>query len=136
MPQLGESIAEATIVNVGIKVGEQVSGDQEVIEVETNKAVMSVTTPCAGRVEELLVEVQQSYPVGAVLGYLDVSEEDAARLGPQPAPAAVPPRGRGGAASRQERRAARGGADRPRPAGARTCRRRELHVPPHEGAHE
>lgn len=91
MPQLGESIAEATIVNVGIAVGERVSGNQEVIEVETNKAVMSVTTPCAGRVEELLVEVQQSYPVGAVLGYLDVSEEDAARLGPQPAPAAVHP---------------------------------------------
>jgi len=81
MPQLGESIAEATIVSIGIKVGEQVHGDQEVIEVETNKAVMSVTTPCPGRVEELLIEIRQSYPVGAVLGYLEASEEEAAKLG-------------------------------------------------------
>ncbi|SRR5579862_8912504 len=81
MPQLGESIAEATVVSIGIKAGDEVGGDQEVIEVETNKAVMSVTTPCAGRVEELLAEQGQSYPVGATLGYLEVSAEDAAKLG-------------------------------------------------------
>jgi len=91
MPQLGESIAEATIVSVGIKVGEQVKGDQEVIEVETNKAVMSVTTPCPGRVEELLVEIRQSYPVGAVLGYLDASDEEAAKLGLDAAPSPLAP---------------------------------------------
>ena len=45
MPQLGESIAEATVVRLTVTVGEQVECDQEVIEVETNKAVMSVTTP-------------------------------------------------------------------------------------------
>jgi pyruvate/2-oxoglutarate dehydrogenase complex dihydrolipoamide acyltransferase (E2) component len=88
MPQLGESIAEATIVSIAVKIGDQVHADQDVMEVETNKAVMSVTSPCPGRVEKLAVELQQSYPVGAVLGYLDVTSEDAARLGfDQPAPA-------------------------------------------------
>ena len=44
MPQLGESIAEATIVDIKVKPGDEVVTDQEIIEVETNKAVMGVTT--------------------------------------------------------------------------------------------
>src|SRR6478752_9444920 len=81
MPQLGESIAEATIVALPFSVGDTVEEDQDVIEVETNKATMSVTSPCRGRIAEILVEVQQSYPVGATLGFLDVDDAEAARLG-------------------------------------------------------
>jgi pyruvate/2-oxoglutarate dehydrogenase complex dihydrolipoamide acyltransferase (E2) component len=81
MPQLGESIAEATIVNISVTPGEMVDADQDVLEVETNKAVMSVTSPCRGKVEDWLVQVQQSYAVGAVLGYLDATAEEAARVG-------------------------------------------------------
>ena len=90
MPQLGESIAEATIVRLPFAVGDDVQGDVEIIEVETNKATMGVTAPCSGRLAELLVELQQSYPVGATLGWLEVSEDEAARLGldvAAPAPA-------------------------------------------------
>jgi len=81
MPQLGESIAEATIVTISVTPGEMVDADQDVLEVETNKAVMSVTSPCRGKVENWLAEVQQSYAVGAVLGYLDATQEEAARVG-------------------------------------------------------
>ncbi len=81
MPQLGESIAEATIVNYLVKVGDTVTADQDVIEVETNKATMNVSSPCAGQVAELGARIDESYPVGAVLGYLEASAEDAARLG-------------------------------------------------------
>ena len=38
---------------------------------------MNVASPCAGRVEKLLVKLNESYPVGAVLGYLEASKEDA-----------------------------------------------------------
>jgi pyruvate dehydrogenase E2 component (dihydrolipoamide acetyltransferase) len=48
MPQLGESIAEATIIRFSAQVGEAVTSDQEIIEVETSKAVMGITTPCDG----------------------------------------------------------------------------------------
>src|SRR5947207_2464910 len=92
MPQLGESIAEATVVRLPFAVGDAVQGDAEIIEVETNKATMGVTAPCSGRLAELLVELQQSYPVGATLGWLEVSEDEAARLGldvAAPAPAEV-----------------------------------------------
>ncbi len=81
MPQLGESIAEATIVRLPFAVGDDVQGDAEIIEVETNKATMGVTAPCSGRIAELLVELQKSYPVGATLGWLEVNEDEAARLG-------------------------------------------------------
>jgi pyruvate/2-oxoglutarate dehydrogenase complex dihydrolipoamide acyltransferase (E2) component len=81
MPQLGESIAEATIVSLLVKVGDQVKTDQDLIEVETSKATMNVASPCPGRVEKLAIKLNESYPVGAVLGYLEASVEDATRLG-------------------------------------------------------
>jgi pyruvate/2-oxoglutarate dehydrogenase complex dihydrolipoamide acyltransferase (E2) component len=80
MPQLGESMAEATIVAIKVKPGEKVATDQEVIEVETDKAVMGVTTPCAGEIAGIEAQVKQVYPVGAVLGYVEASEADAARF--------------------------------------------------------
>jgi pyruvate/2-oxoglutarate dehydrogenase complex dihydrolipoamide acyltransferase (E2) component len=80
MPQLGESIAEATVVRLTVKVGDPVKSDQEVIEVETNKAVMSVTTPCDGVIESFEAEVNETYPIGNVLGYIEASVEDAERL--------------------------------------------------------
>ena len=81
MPQLGESIAEAIITNLLVQPGDEVQVDQDLLEVETNKATMTVTSPCAGTVEKLLVKLQESYAVGAVLGYVKASAEDAARLG-------------------------------------------------------
>jgi pyruvate/2-oxoglutarate dehydrogenase complex dihydrolipoamide acyltransferase (E2) component len=81
MPQLGESIAEATVVNLLVQVGDKVRTDQDIIEVETSKATMNVASPCPGRVEKFLVKLNESYPVGAVLGYLEATQADAARLG-------------------------------------------------------
>ena len=89
MPQLGESIAEATIVDIKIKPGDEVVEDQEIIDVETNKAVMGVTTPCKGKIDKITVQLKETYPVGAVLGYVEASEQDAARFAknrPSPPP--------------------------------------------------
>jgi len=81
MPQLGESIAEATVINLLVPVGAHVQMDEDIIEVETSKATMNVASPCPGRVEQFLAKPGESYPVGAVLGHLQASQEDAARLG-------------------------------------------------------
>ena len=87
MPQLGESIAEAAVISFLVKPGDQVQADQDVVEVETNKATMNVTSPCAGRVEKLVVKLNDSYPVGTVLGYVEATVEEIARLGlDEPAP--------------------------------------------------
>ncbi len=81
MPQLGESIAEATVIRLGIAVGDAVRTDQEIIEVETNKAVMGVTTLCNGIVSEIKAQEGISYSVGTLLGLLEVTAEEVARTG-------------------------------------------------------
>lgn len=81
MPQLGESIAEATVIRLGVAVGDAVRADQEIIEVETNKAVMGVTTLCNGIVSEIKAQEGVSYSVGSLLGLLEVSDEEVARTG-------------------------------------------------------
>lgn len=81
MPQLGESIAEATLVRLVLNPGDSVEADSDVLEVETNKAVMEVTAPCNGVISEISAEVGSSYPVGAVLGYIEITDDEVRRLG-------------------------------------------------------
>ena len=87
MPQLGESIAEATVVGIFFQPGSSVEGDQDILEVETQKATMAVTSPCTGTVVEWNIQLQESYAVGATLGYLECTDAEARRLGlDSPAP--------------------------------------------------
>ena len=96
MPQLGESIAEATIIAFLIKPGDEVAADQDIIEVETNKATMNVSAPCSGIVQKFTAKLNESYPVGAVLGYVEMSVAEAQRLGlDKPAPEETQPPGNG-----------------------------------------
>ncbi|MGJ8656346.1 MAG: dihydrolipoamide acetyltransferase family protein [Akkermansiaceae bacterium] len=81
MPQLGESIAEATIIRFNVAVGDTVEVDQEIIEVETNKATMGITTLCGGVVKEILAEEGTSYAVGSVLGTVEATEDEIERTG-------------------------------------------------------
>src|SRR6185436_7988313 len=81
MPQLGESIAEATIIGFLAQAGDNVEADQDVVEVETNKATMNVSSPARGRVHRWIARRDESYAVGAVLGYLEVTKEEAERFG-------------------------------------------------------
>ena len=96
MPQLGESIAEATIVSIAFSVGDRVDLDTDIMEVETNKAIMGVTVPCAGVLKEITATIGESYPVGGTLGFLEITQEDAERLGinnaPQPPIEKAPPK--------------------------------------------
>lgn len=81
MPQLGESIAEARIVNFLIPPGGNVEADQDLIEVETDKATMTVAAPCKGRIEHFSAQLNESYAVGATLGQIEATREELARLG-------------------------------------------------------
>ncbi len=87
MPQLGESIAEARIVNFLVKAGDSVEADQDLIEVETDKATMTVASPCKGKIEIFSAKLDESYAVGATLGKIEATKEEATRLGLDVAPA-------------------------------------------------
>lgn len=84
MPQLGESIAEATIMQLLVQPGDTVQADQEVFEVETNKAVMGVTTVCGGTIVSLDVSAGETVPVGAIMGIIEATEEEIERSGATP----------------------------------------------------
>jgi pyruvate/2-oxoglutarate dehydrogenase complex dihydrolipoamide acyltransferase (E2) component len=90
MPQLGESIAEATIIRILIEAGGTVEAGGDIFEVETNKATMAVTAPCGGRVSQILAVPQTSSAVGSTLGTLEITEEAAQSLGISDAPQ-IPP---------------------------------------------
>ncbi len=81
MPQLGESIAEARIITFLVKPGDNVEADQDLIEVETDKATMTVASPCKGRIEKFSAQLEESYAVGATLGQIEATVEEVARLG-------------------------------------------------------
>ncbi|WP_409491995.1 dihydrolipoamide acetyltransferase family protein [Amycolatopsis sp. cmx-11-12] len=67
LPDLGEGLTEASIVNWLVKEGDTVGVDQPVVEVETAKAAVEVPVPFAGVVTRLHGEPGQSLPVGAPL---------------------------------------------------------------------
>ena len=96
MPQLGESITEATILNMLVQPGASIEADQEIIEVETNKAVMGVTATCGGTISSLCSSEGESVAVGSILGYIEASEEEIELRGagspePDESPAAAAP---------------------------------------------
>ncbi|MEV4054998.1 dihydrolipoamide acetyltransferase family protein [Amycolatopsis sp. NPDC049688] len=67
LPDLGEGLTEAAIVDWRVEVGDTVDVDQVVVEVETAKAAVEVPVPFAGVVSALHGEPGQLLPVGAPL---------------------------------------------------------------------
>jgi pyruvate/2-oxoglutarate dehydrogenase complex dihydrolipoamide acyltransferase (E2) component len=67
MPQMGVSVAEGTVVEWKKRPGDWVEVDETICEVSTDKIDTEVPSPAAGRVTELLVEVEQTVDVGTVL---------------------------------------------------------------------
>ena len=76
LPDVGEGLAEAEIVRWLVSVGDRVSEDQPVAEVETDKAVVEVPSPVNGSVREILVEEGEMVPVGTVIITFDVDGEE------------------------------------------------------------
>jgi pyruvate dehydrogenase E2 component (dihydrolipoamide acetyltransferase) len=75
LPDVGEGLTEAEIVGWLVEVGDTVSEDQPVAEVETDKAVVEVPSPVNGTVREILAEPGEMVPVGEVIITFDVEGE-------------------------------------------------------------
>src|SRR3989440_12977205 len=67
MPQMGVSVAEGTVVEWRKRVGDWVEADETICEISTDKVDSDVPAPASGRVAEILVELEQTVPVGSVL---------------------------------------------------------------------
>lgn len=71
MPQLGESIAEGTVVKWLVSVGETIQKDESLLEVETEKVTLEIPSPATGRVNEILVHEGNTVPVGTLLARIE-----------------------------------------------------------------
>lgn len=73
LPDLGEGLTEATIVAWHVKVGDEVTRNQALAEVETAKALVELPSPRAGRITALHAEEGQTLDVGSPLvGFAEV----------------------------------------------------------------
>ncbi len=71
MPQLGESIAEGTVVKWLVPMGGTIEKDQSLLEVETEKVALEIPSPAAGVVSEVIVQAGETVPVGTLLARID-----------------------------------------------------------------
>src|SRR5438874_4888815 len=98
MPQMGESIAEGTVVRWMKKPGEKVERDEPLLEISTDKVDAEIPSPAAGTLSEVLVKEGQTVAVNSVVARIAGGDEAAAsgsrqsEVGsrpPAPAPAAA-----------------------------------------------
>lgn len=95
MPDVGEGVAEAEIVEWMVKVGDTVSEDQHLVDVMTDKATIDIESPVDGVVTEVAGEVGDVVAVGSMLLVVEVEGEEVpeveaeaeAASSPAPAPA-------------------------------------------------
>jgi 2-oxoglutarate dehydrogenase E2 component (dihydrolipoamide succinyltransferase) len=87
VPQLPESVADATLVTWHKQAGQAVSRDENLADLETDKVVLEVPAPVSGVLKELKIVAGTTVTSGQVLAVL---EEGAAVAAAAPAPAAKP----------------------------------------------
>ena len=94
MPQMGVSVAEGTIVGWRVEVGDRIAADDTICDITTDKIDTEVPAPVTGIVAEIVVPVDETVSVGAVLARIAVGSDGAPATGsdgPPAAPAAATP---------------------------------------------
>lgn len=91
VPDLGEGIESGDVLEVFVSEGEVIEKDQSVVELETDKATVSVPSSAAGKVVKVSVQSGETVSVGAVLIEVEGAAEPAPAAEPEPAPAAPAP---------------------------------------------
>lgn len=64
---IGEGMTEGEVVHYLVKVGDRVNTDQPLVEVQTDKMVAELPSPCSGTVKEILIEIGETVHVGTSL---------------------------------------------------------------------
>jgi len=92
VPEMGESVTEGTVARWFKAVGEAVTADEALVEIETDKVTVEVPAPASGVLTAISAEEGQDVEVGAVIGAIDESATASAAAAPAKAdaPAAVP----------------------------------------------
>lgn len=90
VPQLSESVSEATLVAWHKKVGEAVSRDENLIDIETDKVVLETPAPAAGVLAEIIKADGASVTSGEIIARIDTAAKAGATKAQDAAPAPAP----------------------------------------------
>ena len=92
LPELGEGMEAGDVVQVLVTVGDSITEEQPVLELETDKAVVEVPAPVSGTVKAIHVQAGDKAAVGQLLLTVETPAATmaAAEAPRAPAPAAVP----------------------------------------------
>jgi 2-oxoglutarate dehydrogenase E2 component (dihydrolipoamide succinyltransferase) len=95
VPTLGESVTEATVAKWLRNVGDAITADEPLVELETDKVTVEVNAPASGTLSEIKVDAGATVEVGALLGSLaegaaPAKKPAAVAAAPAPAKAAAP----------------------------------------------
>jgi pyruvate dehydrogenase E2 component (dihydrolipoamide acetyltransferase) len=103
LPSLGENIDSAGVLSILVKEGDVVAKDQDLLEIETDKATMPIPSPSAGKIAKVLVGEGDTISIGQAIFEIeaDGKEPKAKAKDDKPAPAKAAPKkkpeaGRGG----------------------------------------
>jgi len=88
LPDVGEGLTEAEIVHWHVKVGDMVTQNQTIVDIETAKALVELPSPFAGVVSELLIPEGTTVEVGTPIIIIDVAPAAVHLAGAVPAPVA------------------------------------------------
>ncbi|WP_293781375.1 2-oxoglutarate dehydrogenase complex dihydrolipoyllysine-residue succinyltransferase [uncultured Oxalicibacterium sp.] len=86
VPQLSESVAEATLLQWHKKVGEAVARDENLIDIETDKVVLELPAPGAGVIKQLIKEDGATVTAGEVIALIDTDAAATGKTEPASAP--------------------------------------------------
>ncbi|MCU1664633.1 MAG: dihydrolipoamide acetyltransferase, partial [Pseudonocardia sp.] len=81
MPQLGETVAEATVTRWLKDVGDQVAEGEPLFEVSTDKTDVEIPSSFTGLLQEIVVAADRTVPVGSVIAVIGESAPGGARNG-------------------------------------------------------
>ena len=76
LPELGENIESADVINVLVKTGDKIETDQGIIEIETDKATVEVPSNISGKIVEVLVKQGAKAKVGDTIIKVETSEKE------------------------------------------------------------
>ena len=77
LPELGDGITSGDVLEVLVAEGAVVKKDQGLLEIETDKATVTVPSPSAGKVVKILVAAGQTVPIGGVILQLEGAAAEA-----------------------------------------------------------
>jgi pyruvate dehydrogenase E2 component (dihydrolipoamide acetyltransferase) len=89
MPQLGETVAEGTVANWYKQVGDDVTADEILLDVETDKVSMEIPAPKTGKITKILVQAGETVDVGTVLAVIEAEGDAASATSAETAPSST-----------------------------------------------